>query len=136
MTGEYLNEYYAVTLELVEKGKVNAKLLRGPAPLTIQAMYKVMLDKFIAGRARWIDFTKKDSLYFGINVKRGKEGIPTTLKKGEFGYSYKLDAIIIALVDNPDVPYDVVRMGIIDDDLGIFNDMMNGTSIKMKLTRK
>lgn len=126
-------EFYSIELELLDIGKVNATLLRGSAPLTIQMIHKKMQGKFIAGRARWVDFTKKDAFYFDVSVKRGKEGQFTELKQHEMGYSYKLDSIIVSLAEDAEIPYDVVKIGEIKDNFEILGELKNGTSVKMKL---
>lgn len=126
-------EYYLITLEAIDKGLLSGALLRATAPLTIQAMYKKMREKFIAGRARWFDFTNKSALYFDINIKRGKEGKPTQLKAKELGYIYKLDSVVLAFEDDPEIPYEVMKIGVITDELDAFKDITNGTSVKMKL---
>ncbi|MFX0103829.1 MAG: hypothetical protein ACFFCS_29975 [Candidatus Hodarchaeota archaeon] len=127
------SEFYEITIDLVDLGQCSAILLRGGAPLTIQMIFKKMQDKFIAGRARWVDFTKKDAFYFDIGIKRGKEGQFSKLKQHEMGYSYKLDSIIISLADDAEIPYDVVKIGEIKDNFEILGDLKNGTSVKMKL---
>ena len=127
-------EFYDIELELLDIGKVNAILLRGGAPLTIQMIFKKMQEKFIAGRARWVDFTKKDAFYFDVGVKRGKEGQFSELQKHDMGYSYKLDSIIVSLADDAEIPYDVVKIGEIKDNFEIIGELKNGTSVKMKLT--
>ncbi|MHA1791568.1 MAG: hypothetical protein ACTSVI_02920 [Promethearchaeota archaeon] len=128
-------ETYDIMLEFVDLGKVNGLLERASAPLTIQTIYKKLLEKFISGRVRWIDFTKKDAFYFDINIQKGKEGQPAELKKNELGYIYKLDSVVVALEDDPEIPYFVVKIGRIIDEPDIFKNLRNGLSVKMKLRK-
>lgn len=128
-------EYYPVEMEAIDLGKVDVHLLRSTLPLTIQTLYKRLANKFVAGRAHWVDFTKKDAFYFDVQAKRGKEGQATELKKNEIGYSYPIDSIIVVLSDNAEIPYYVVKIGEIIGDASVLKDLKNGTSIKMKLKK-
>ncbi|MHA1369852.1 MAG: hypothetical protein ACTSWN_10360 [Promethearchaeota archaeon] len=126
-------EYYDIIIEAVEVGTATGILTRGSAPLTIQAIYKSMASKYVFGRARWFDFTKKDAFYFDIDMKKGREGVFKPLAKGDIGYAYRLDSIVIALENNAEIPYDAVKIGEVTENLEMFKQIKNGTSIKMKL---
>lgn len=128
-------EYYLGVLEAIDTCKAQVHLLRSAAPLTMQAMYKAMLDKFLSGRCHWLDPGKKEAFYFEINVKRGKEGQPVKLERGEIGYSYKIDSIIVCVASNATIPYDTVKIGEIKENIDGFKAVKNGTSIKLMLQR-
>ena len=126
-------EYYLAEIEAIDTAKAKVHLLRSPAPLTMQTMFKAMKGRFLAGRARWVDFSKQDAFYFDINIKRGKEGQPSKLERGDIGYSYKLDSIIVCLADDAEIPYESVKIGEMQENIKEFKSLKNGTSIKLQL---
>nr|MDO8118336.1 hypothetical protein [Candidatus Sigynarchaeota archaeon] len=128
-------EYYLIDVEVPDVGKVKAHLNRGVMPLTIQVMHKAMQDRFINGRIRWIDDSKKDAFYFDIGMKKGKEGQPTKLKKGEMGYSYKIDAVVVCLDDAATIPFEVAKLGELLENINLLKSAKNGSSIKLKLVK-
>ncbi len=129
-------DHYQISIEIPDLGtQLKAQLSRGVLPLTIQVMHKAMQERFINGRIRWIDESKKDAFYFDIGMKKGKEGQATKLKKGELGYSYKIDAVVICLDDAATIPFEVAKLGDITDNINVLKSAKNGVSIKLKLLK-
>ena len=129
------SEYYSIQIEIPDVGIVNAWLLRSAAPLTVKHVWTLIQDnKFITGRARWVDAAKNDAIYFEIGIHKGKEGKPGKLRPRDIGYSFKMDSVIIYVGDQP-IPYDAVKIGEIKENFDILKNVKNGMSMKLKLVR-
>ncbi|HME55206.1 MAG TPA: hypothetical protein VKM55_23565 [Candidatus Lokiarchaeia archaeon] len=128
------SEYYLIEIDIPDLGIMNGKMLRSAAPLTVKHIWQLMQKGFIAGKARWFDATKKDALYFEIGIKKGKEGRPGKLHARDIGYAFKIDSIIFYASDQT-IPYDASKIGEITDNFELFEDVKNGMSIKIKLSK-
>lgn len=127
------SEYYPIEIEIPDLGIMNARLLRSAAPLTVKHIWQLMQQGFIAGRARWFDLEKKDVLYFEIGIRKGKEGRPGKLHTRDIGYAFKIDSILLYASDQP--VQDAVKIGEITDNFELLENVKNGMSIKIKLSK-